>query len=41
MKEVEEFMIPPDAVMWKLDRVVDSVPTDKDCEVLDGELIHE
>ena len=30
-------MIPPDGVERKLDGVVDSVPPDKGCEVLDGE----
>ena len=41
LKEVEELMIPPDGVKRKLDRVVNSVPLDKGCEVLDGELTHE
>ena len=41
LKEVEELMIPPDIVKWKLDGVVDSVPPDKACQVLDGELTHE
>ena len=36
-----ELMIPPDIVKWKLDGVVDSVPPDKACQVLDGELTHE
>ena len=35
LKEVEELMMPPDGVKWKLDGVVDSE------EVLDGELTHE
>ena len=34
-------MIPPDSVKVKLDGVIDSVPPDKGCEVLDGELTHE
>ena len=34
-------MIPPDGFRQKLDGVVDSVPPDKGCEVLDGELTHE
>ena len=34
-------MIPPDCVKRKLDGVVESVPPDKGCEVLDGELTHE
>jgi len=33
-------MIPPDGVKWKLDGVVDSVPPDKSCEVLGGELTY-
>ena len=33
-------MIPPDCVKRKLDGVVESVPPDKGCEVLDGELTH-
>ena len=41
LKEVEELMIPPDGAMRKLDGVVDSVPSDKGCEVLDGGLNHE
>ena len=41
LKEEEELMIPPDGVKQKLDRVVDSVPPDKGCEVLDGEVTHE
>ena len=40
LKEVEELMIPPDGVKRKLDGVVDSVPPDKDCQVLDGQLTH-
>ena len=40
MKEVEELMIPPDGVKRQLEGVVDSVPLDKGCEVLDGELHH-
>ena len=38
LKKVEKFMIPPDGVKRKLDGVVDSVPPDKGCEVLYGEL---
>ena len=38
---VEELMIPPDDVTRKLDGVVNSVPFDKGCEVLDGELTYE
>ena len=38
LKEVEEFMIPPDGVKRKLDVAVDSVPPYKGCEVLDVEL---
>ena len=34
-------MIQPDGVEWKLDGVVDSVPSDKGYEVLDGEFTHE
>ena len=41
LKEVEESVIPPDGVKCKLDGVIDSVPSDKDYEVLDGELTHE
>ena len=41
LKEVEEFMIPLDGVKGKLDGVVDSVPPEKGCKVLDGELTHE
>ena len=33
-------MIPPDGVEQRLDGVVDSIPPDKGCEVLDGELTH-
>ena len=40
LKEVEELTIPLDGVKLKLDGVVDSVPPDKGCEVLDGELTH-
>ena len=32
-------MILADGVKRKLDGVVDSVPSDKDCEVLDGKLL--
>ena len=39
-KEAEGLMIPPDAVKRKLNGVVDSVPPEKGCEVLDGELTH-
>ena len=41
LKEVEELMIPLDCAKRMLDRVVDSVPPDKGCEVLDGELTYE
>ena len=41
LKEVEELMIQPDSVKRKLDGVIDSVPPDKGCEVLDRELTHE
>ena len=41
LKEVEEVMIHPDEGKRKLDGVVDGVPPDKGCEVLDGELAHE
>ena len=41
LKEAEQLMIPPDIVKRKLDGVVDSVPPDKGCEVLDGELTHQ
>ena len=34
-------MIPPDSVKRNLDGVVDSVPSDKGCEVFDGELTHD
>ena len=34
-------MIPPDGVKRKLDGVIDSILSDKGCEVLDGELTHE
>ena len=40
LKEVEELMILPDGVGQRLDEVVDRVPPDKSCEVLDGELTH-
>ena len=40
LKEVEELMIPPGAKR-KFDGVVDGVPLDKGCEVLDGESTHE
>ena len=36
LEEVDELVIPPDCVKRKLDGVVDSVPPDKGCEVLDG-----
>ena len=32
---------PPDGVKRKLDAVVDSIPLEKGCEVIDGELTHE
>ena len=35
--EVEELMILLDGVEWKLDGVVDSVPPEKSCKVLDEE----
>ena len=41
LKEIEELIIPPDGVNRKLVGVVDSVPSDKGCEVLDGELTHD
>ena len=41
LKEVKELIIPPDGVKCSLDGLVDSVPRDKGCEVLDGELTHE
>ena len=34
-------MIPPDSIKQKLDGVVDSVPPNKGCEVLDRKLNHE
>ena len=34
-------MIPSDSGKWKLDWVVDSVPSDKGCKAVDGELTHE
>ena len=37
----DELIIPPDGVKRKLDGVVDSVPPNKGCEVLYGELTHE
>ena len=40
LKEVEELTITPDGVKQKFDGGVDSVPSDKGCEVLDGELTH-
>ena len=40
LKELEELVIPPDGLKRKLNAVADSVPVDKDCEVLDGELTH-
>ena len=36
LKEVEVLMIPPNGVKQKLDGVVDSAPSDKGCDVLDG-----
>ena len=33
-------MIPPDCAKRKLGGVLDSVPPEKGCEVLDGELTH-
>ena len=41
LEEVKELVIPPDGVKRKLDGLVDSVPLDKGCEVLDGELTRE
>ena len=41
LKEVEELVIPPESVKRKLEGVVDSVPPDKGCGVLDGELTYE
>ena len=41
MKEVEELVIPPDCIKRKLGGVVDFVPPEKGCEVLDGQLTHE
>ena len=41
LKKVEELMIPPYGVKLKLDGVLDSVPPDKGCEVLHGEVAHE
>ena len=41
LKGVEELMIPPEGAKQKLDGVVESVPHEKGCEVLDGELTHE
>ena len=41
LKEVEELMIPLGGVQQKLDGVVDSVPLDKGCEVLDDDWTHE
>ena len=40
-ERVKELMSSPDGVKQKFDGVVDSVPPDKGCEVLDGELTHE
>ena len=40
LKEVEDFTIPSDDIKRKLDGVVDSVPPDKCCKVLVGELTH-
>ena len=34
-------MIPPDGIMQKFGGLVDSVPPDKSCEVLDGEFTHD
>ena len=41
LKEVKELIIPPDGVKQKLNGVVDSVPPDKGCEVLEGEFTHD
>ena len=41
LKEVGEVMTPPDGVKGKLDGIIDSIPTDKACEVLDGEVTDE
>ena len=36
LKEVEEWMIPSDGIKLKLDGLVDSVPSDKGCAVLES-----
>ena len=41
LNKLQEVMIPPDGIKQKLDRVVDDVPPDEGCEVLDGELTEE
>ena len=41
LKEVVELTIPQDGFKQKLDGVLDSVPPESGCEVLDGELTHE
>ena len=41
LKEAEDLMIPSYGAKRKLGAVVDSVPADKSCEVLHGELTHE
>ena len=41
LEKLEEVMIPPDGVKWKLDGVVDNVPPDECYEVLDGKLTEE
>ena len=38
LKELEELMIPSGDVKRKLDGVIDGVPPDKGCEMVDGEL---
>ena len=35
-KEIEEVIISTNGVKWKVDGVVDSVPSKEGCEVLDG-----
>ena len=41
LNEIRELMVPPDGVKWKLDGMVDSVPPDKGCQVLDRDLSFE
>ena len=41
LKKLEEVMIPPDGVKRKiLDEVIDGIPPDEGCEILDGEYSH-